>query len=69
MISQTVSTCSCTSILLLICMSREFMGHKKEMLKFAWSFLKREDDSLLRHWAYIHVCRLIQARGSAKLLP
>lgn len=50
-------------------MSREFMGHKKEMLKFAWSFLKREDDSLLRQWAYIHVCRLIQVRGSAKLLP
>lgn len=46
------------STLLLEHMSQALTEHRKELIRFAWSYLKN-DDSTSKYWAYINVCRFI----------
>jgi hypothetical protein len=39
-------------------LGRELVEHRKDLIKFAWNHLKA-DDSNVKNWAYINVCRFI----------
>jgi transformation/transcription domain-associated protein len=46
--------------LLIRHMPKELVQHRKELIKFAWDHLKREDTTS-KQWAYVNVCRFIEA--------
>ncbi len=46
--------------LLIRYLKDQLVSHRKELIKFAWDRLKRED-SISKHWAYVNVCRFIEA--------
>jgi len=38
----------------------QLMNHRKELIKFGWNHLKREDASS-KHWAFVNVCHFLEA--------
>jgi transformation/transcription domain-associated protein len=40
--------------------TKQLVDHRKDLIKFAWNHLKA-DDGLIKHWAYVNVCRFIAA--------
>lgn len=46
--------------LLLKHMSNELVHHRKELIKFGWNHLKREE-SASRQWAFVNVCHFLEA--------
>lgn len=46
--------------LLIKFMTRELTAYRKELIKFAWNYLKAENSSS-KHWAYVNVCRFVDA--------
>jgi hypothetical protein len=48
------------STLLIDSIAGDLMDHRKNLIKFAWQHLK-SDDVVSKHWAYVNVCRFIEA--------
>jgi hypothetical protein len=46
--------------LLLKHMSNELVHHRKELIKFGWNHLKREE-SASKQWAFVNVCHFLEA--------
>ena len=46
--------------LLIKHLKKELINHRKELIKFAWDRLKK-DESTSKQWAYVNVCRFIEA--------
>ena len=46
--------------LLIRHLKNQLISHRKELIKFAWDRLKR-DETTSKQWAYVNVCRFIEA--------
>lgn len=46
--------------LLIRHLKNQLVSHRKELIKFAWDRLKR-DETTSKQWAYVNVCRFIEA--------
>ena len=46
--------------LLIRHLKTQLVSHRKELIKFAWDRLKR-DETTSKQWAYVNVCRFIEA--------
>ncbi|XP_074572437.1 uncharacterized protein LOC141828947 isoform X1 [Curcuma longa] len=46
--------------LLLKYLQNELVQHRKELIKFGWNHLKREDNSS-KQWAFVNVCHFLEA--------
>ncbi|MCL7033472.1 hypothetical protein MKW94_029344, partial [Papaver nudicaule] len=48
------------STLLLKYLQNDLVQHRKELIKFGWNHLKRED-SATKQWAFVNVCHFLEA--------
>jgi hypothetical protein len=46
--------------LLLKYLQNDLVHHRKELIKFGWNHLKRED-SASKQWAFVNVCHFLEA--------
>lgn len=46
--------------LLLKYLQIDLVHHRKELIKFGWNHLKREDNSS-KQWAFVNVCHFLEA--------
>lgn len=46
--------------LLLKYLQNDLVNHRKELIKFGWNHLKRED-SASKQWAFVNVCHFLEA--------
>ena len=46
--------------LLLKYLQNDLVHHRKELIKFGWNHLKREDNSS-KQWAFVNVCHFLEA--------
>lgn len=46
--------------LLLKYLQSDLVHHRKELIKFGWNHLKRED-SASKQWAFVNVCHFLEA--------
>lgn len=46
--------------LLLKYLQTDLVHHRKELIKFGWNHLKRED-SASKQWAFVNVCHFLEA--------
>lgn len=46
--------------LLLKYLQSDLVQHRKELIKFGWNHLKREDNSS-KQWAFVNVCHFLEA--------
>lgn len=46
--------------LLLKYLQNDLVDHRKELIKFGWNHLKRED-SVSKQWAFVNVCHFLEA--------